>query len=179
MSTEPAPAARARRPVLVSRIALTAVGAAFFLGSFVYDWSGSDGSIGSAALPRTAGLLLVLVGLGLIAQELREGAAMDDDVVGIATQPGDEHADPARTRRKLVVVFAAMVVAALLIPITGLLLTLSLLTLFLCAVVERQPLLRSVAVAVGVGAIGHLLFVELLRVPLPLGLLDPDVWSLL
>lgn len=179
MSTEPAPAARARRPVLVSRIVLTAVGAAFFLGSFAYDWSGSDGSIGSAALPRTTGLLLLLAGLGLIAQELRAGAAMDDDAVGIAAGQVDEHVDPVRTRRKLVVVFAAMVVAALLIPITGLLLTLSLLTLFLCAVVERQPLLRSAAVAAGVGVIGYLLFVELLRVPLPLGLLDPEVWSLL
>lgn len=178
MSTEPA---RGRLPVLVSRIVLTCVGAAFFLGSLAYDWSGSDGSIGSAALPRTAGLLLVLVGIGLVVQELRAGAAMDDEVVGVAAEPDADGgtADPARTRRKLLVVFAAMVATALLIPITGLLLTLSLLALFLCAVVERQPFLRSAAVAVGVGVIGHLLFVELLRVPLPLGLLDPDVWSLL
>ncbi len=168
----------ARRDVLVSRVVLIVIGAAFFLGSFAYDWAGDDGTIGSAVLPRTAGLLLVLVGVALVVQEVRSGAARDDEVVGVVV-PDGEAPDPARTRRKLVVVLAAMLTTALLIPITGLLPTLSLLTLFLCAVVERQPLPRSVGVAAAVGVLGHLLFVVLLRVPLPLGVFDPAVWSLL
>jgi hypothetical protein len=168
---------RARREVLASRVVLIAVGAAFFLGSFAYDWSGDDGTIGPAVLPRTAGLLLVLVGIALVAQELRSGAERDDEAVGVIAAA--EQPDPADTRRKLAVVLAAMLATALLIPITGLLPTLSLLTLFLCAVVERQPLLRSVGVATGVGLLGHLLFVVLLRVPLPYGVFDPAVWSLL
>jgi hypothetical protein len=167
----------ARREVLVSRVVLVAVGVTFFLGSFAYDWSGDDGTIGTAVLPRTAGLLLVLVGIALVVQELRSGAERDDEPVGVVEAA--EQPDPVRTRRKLVVVLAAMLAAALLIPITGLLPTLSLLTLFLCAAVERQPLLRSVLVAAGVGVVGHLLFVVLLRVPLPLGVFDPAVWSLL
>ncbi|AXB41165.1 tripartite tricarboxylate transporter TctB family protein [Amycolatopsis albispora] len=171
--------AQARRPVLASRAVLTLVGLVFFLGSFAYDWTAEDGSIGAAALPRTAGLLLVLVGLALIAQELRSGAAMDDEVAGTPSDPDTEPPDPARTRRKLVTVFAAMVAAALLIPLTGLLPTLALLTLFLSAVVERQPFWRSAAVAAGVGAAGYLIFVALLRVPLPLGLFDPALWSAL
>jgi putative tricarboxylic transport membrane protein len=168
---------RARREVLASRVVLIAVGAAFFLGSFAYDWSGDDGTIGSAVLPRTAGLLLVLMGAALVVQEVRSGAERDDEVVGVIG--GAEQPDPASTRRKLAVVLAAMLGSALLIPITGLLPTLALLTLFLCAVVERQPLLRSVGVAAGVGLLGHLLFVVLLRVPLPYGVFDPAVWSLL
>jgi hypothetical protein len=168
---------RARREVLAGRVVLIAVGAAFFLGSFAYDWSGDDGTIGSAVLPRTAGLLLALVGAALVVQEMRSGAERDDEVVGVVE--GAEQPDPARTRRKLVVVLAAMLASALLIPITGLLPTLALLTLFLCAVVERQPLVRSIGVAAGVGVVGHLLFVVLLRVPLPYGVFDPAVWSLL
>jgi hypothetical protein len=46
-------------------------------------------------------------------------------------------------------------------------------------VVERQPLPRSLGVAAGVGVLGYLLFVVLLRVPLPYGMFDPAVWSLL
>lgn len=168
---------RARREVLTSRVVLIAVGAAFFLGSFAYDWAGDDGTIGAAVLPRTAGLLLVLVGAALVVQEVRSGAERDDEAVGVVG--GAEPPDPAQTRRKLAVVLAAMLATALLVPITGLLPTLSLLTLFLCATVERQPLLRSVGLAVGVGVLGHLLFVVLLRVPLPYGVFDPAVWSLL
>jgi Tripartite tricarboxylate transporter TctB family len=168
---------RARREVLASRVVLIAVGAAFFLGSFAYDWSGDDGTIGPAVLPRTAGLLLVLVGAALVVQEVRSGAERDDEAVAVIA--GAEQLDPATTRRKLVVVLAAMLATALLIPIAGLLPTLALLTLFLCAGVERQPLLRSVGVAAGVGLLGHLLFVVLLRVPLPYGVFDPAVWSLL
>ena len=172
---------RARREVLASRVVLIAMGAAFFLGSFAYDWAGDDGTVGAAVLPRTAGLLLVLVGAALVVQEVRSGAERDDEAVGVAAGvvAGAEQPDPASTRRKLAVVLAAMLASALLIPITGLLPTLSLLTLFLCAVVERQPLLRSVGVAAGVGVVGHLLFVVLLRVPLPYGVFDPAVWSLL
>lgn len=169
---------RGRRPVLAGRVVLAGVGAVFFLGSFAYDWTTADGTVGPAVLPRTAGLLLVLVGLALVGQELRSGAASDDEAVGVV-EPDGERPDPARTRRKLLVVLAAMLAAALLVPITGLLATLSLLTLFLCVVVERQPLLRSVGVAAGVGVLGHLIFVVLLRVPLPLGVFDPAVWSLL
>jgi Tripartite tricarboxylate transporter TctB family len=168
---------RARREVLAGRVVLIAVGAAFFLGSFAYDWTGDDGTIGPAVLPRTAGLLLVLVGIALVVQEVRSGAERDDEVVGVVE--GVEEPDPEHTRRKLGVVLAAMLGTALLIPITGLLPTLALLTLFLCAVVERQPLPRSLGVAAGVGVLGHLLFVVLLRVPLPYGVFDPAVWSLL
>jgi hypothetical protein len=168
---------RARREVIVSRVVLIAMGATFVLGSFAYDWAGDDGTIGPAVLPRTAGLLLVLVGAALVVQEVRSGAERDDEAVGVIA--GTEQPDSVHTRRKLVVVLAAMLASALLIPVTGLLPTLALLTLFLCAVVERQPLLRSVGVAAGVGLLGHLLFVVLLRVPLPYGVFDPAVWSLL
>ncbi|MBA4863033.1 tripartite tricarboxylate transporter TctB family protein [Streptomyces sp. PSKA54] len=169
----------ARQPVLAAHATLTAVGAAFFLGSFAYPWTNpEDGTIGAGALPRVAGLLLLLLGLSLIRQELRVGSVLEGD--GQAAEAPDHTPEEARrTRGKLAVVIVTMVVTALLIPFLGMLPALTLMTLFLTAVVERLPLPRALAVSAGVFAVAYLLFIVVLRVPLPFGLLDPATWSTL
>src|SRR5690606_11440014 len=49
-------------------------------GSFAYPWTNpEDGTVGPAALPRTAGLLLLLAGLALIRRELRGGTVLERD----------------------------------------------------------------------------------------------------
>ncbi|MBK1783293.1 tripartite tricarboxylate transporter TctB family protein [Prauserella cavernicola] len=167
-----------RRPVTLAYGVIAALGAAFCVGSFAYDWSNEDGSIGSAVLPRVTGLLLLLVGLWLVRQELRGGSVREGD--GLVVADEDHSPDEARhIRRKLVTVVATMVVTALVIPILGLLLSLTLMTLFLTAVVEKQSLLRSLLVSAMTFGVSYLIFVALLRIPLPLGLLDPAVWSVL
>ncbi|MFC7745336.1 tripartite tricarboxylate transporter TctB family protein [Nocardiopsis composta] len=82
-------------------------------------------------------------------------------------------------RRKLLTVSAALIATGLLIPFLGMLPALALLTLFLTAGVERMRPLPAAGVAAGVLAVSYLLFTVLLRVPLPLGLLDPALWSAL
>lgn len=167
-----------RRAVVIAYGALTAIGAAFFALSFNYPWSSSDGSIGAATLPRTASALLILLGLLLVRQELRGGSIREGD--GLVAEDAAHTPEEVRAlRRKLITVFAAMVVTALLVPFLGLLLALAVLTLFLTAVVEKQPLVRSLLVAAGTFVVAYLIFVVLLQVPLPFGLLDPDVWSTL
>lgn len=171
------PTETGRRPVLLAYGALTALGALFFAGSFAYPWTApEDGTVGSGALPRTAGLLLAVLGALLIRQEVRTGSVLEGD--GHVEEAADVSAEEAhRMRTKLIVVVVTMVVTALLVPFLGLLPALTLMTLFLTAVVERQPLTRSVLVAALVMGLSYLLFVVVLRIPLPFGLFDPAVWS--
>ncbi|MFF5987341.1 tripartite tricarboxylate transporter TctB family protein [Prauserella flavalba] len=178
MSTHPAPTAAPRRPVVIAYGVVTALGVAFCAGSFAYDWSNEDGTIGSAVLPRVAGFLLLLVGLWLVRQELRGGSVREGDGL-VVEDEGHSPEEARRIRRKLITVVATMVVTALVIPILGLLLSLTLMTLFLTAVVEKQSLVRSLVVSAVTFAVAYLIFVALLRIPLPLGLLDPAVWSVL
>ncbi|OAH14004.1 tripartite tricarboxylate transporter TctB family protein [Streptomyces jeddahensis] len=187
---------RARRPVLAAHGTLATVGALFFLGSFAYPWTNpEDGTIGAAALPRVAGALLLIIGLALVRQELRTGSVLegdggqaDDGLAADAPQAAEGRPDAtsssgpheqASVHRKLITVTLVMVVTALLIPFLGMLPALALMTLFLTAVAERLPWPVALAVSAG-GFVGaYLLFVVLLRVPLPFGLFDPAVWSVL
>ncbi|TDC27968.1 hypothetical protein E1265_00010 [Streptomyces sp. 8K308] len=166
-----------RAPVVVAYSVLAAVGAAFFALSFEYHWSNpEDGAVGPGALPRVAGLALLVLGLVLVGQELRTGTALEGD--GLVIDDGDHTPEERRRiRRKLLAVVATMVVTAFAIPLLGLLPALTLMTLFLAVVVERQPLPRSLLVAGATYAMAHLIFVVVLRVPLPLGVFDPAVWS--
>ncbi|MGW0789213.1 tripartite tricarboxylate transporter TctB family protein [Streptomyces sp. NPDC002911] len=179
MSSAPAAPARGRRAVLAAHTLLAAFGGLFFLGSFAYSWTNpEDGTIGAGALPRTAGLLLLLVGLGLVSQELRSGSVLEGD--GHIEESAEHTAEERRAmRRKLVVVTAAMIVTAALIPVLGMLPALALMTLFLTAVVERMRRPAALATAAGVLVVSYLLFVVVLRVPLPFGLFDPALWSVL
>lgn len=174
-----ASAVRRRRPVLTAHAVLAATGALFFLGSFAYPWTNpEDGTIGAGALPRVAGLLLALIGAALIWQETRTGSVLEGD--GHVTEEAEHTPEERRAiRRKLVVVTAVMAVTGLLIPVLGMLPTLTLMTLFLTAVVERLRPLVSLATAAGVLVVSYALFIVVLRVPLPLGLFDPAVWSAL
>ncbi|MGK5529704.1 tripartite tricarboxylate transporter TctB family protein [Streptomyces sp. URMC 129] len=166
-----------RRPVLAAYGVLSAVGTAFFLLSFPYHWSSpEDGAIGPGAVPRVAGLALALLGLVLIRQEIRVGSTLEGDGL-VAEDSGHTPEETRRIRRKLVVVVATMVITTLLIPVLGLLPALSLMALFLAAVVERQPWPRSAAMAAATLAGTYLLFEVLLRIPLPLGIFDPALWS--
>ncbi|MFZ3560551.1 tripartite tricarboxylate transporter TctB family protein [Streptomyces sp. BH055] len=174
--TTPTPE-RARRPVLLAYGALTALGTLFFAGSFAYPWTQpEDGTIGAGVMPRTAGLLLAVLGLLLVRQELRTGSVLEGDG-HVEEAAGADAEEARRVRAKLIVVVVTMVVTALLVPFLGLLPALTLMTLFLTAVVERQPLGRSVLVAVLVFAVSYLLFITILSIPLPFGLFDPAVWS--
>ncbi len=168
-----------RRPVLAAYAVLTVVGALFFLGSFAYSWTNpEDGTIGAGALPRVAGLLLLLIGLALIRQESRAGSVLEGD--GHVVEEEEHTPEETRAiRRKLILITAVMVVTALLIPILGMLPALALMTLYVTAFVERLRWPVALATAAGVLVVSYLLFTVVLRVPLPLGLFDPAVWSTL
>ncbi|WP_432519812.1 tripartite tricarboxylate transporter TctB family protein [Kineococcus sp. SYSU DK006] len=105
------------------------------------------------------------------AEEVAAEAVAAEDLAAV-----EEVEEVPHARRKLLLVCATVLLTALLVPYLGLLLALGLMTLFLAAVVERQPLVRSLLVAGGTLAVSYLVFVTLLSIPLPMGLLDPALW---
>jgi hypothetical protein len=92
------------------------------------------------------------------------GADLDGDV--------DIFGRTAQTRsRQLVVVFVALVVALLLVPLLGFLVSFFVLSLFISGVVERRPWVPSAAISFGAVALVYAVFVLFLSVPLPTGLI--------
>lgn len=170
-------APRARPSVLAAHAALSALGALFFLGSFAYPWTtAEDGTVGPGALPRVAGLALAVIGAVLLYRERRTGTVLQGD--GHVEDDSERSAEEHRAiRRKLVVVSAALVCTGALIPFLGMLPALAVLTLFLTIGVERLRWPVALTASVGVLVVCYLLFVVLLRVPLPLGVFDPTLWS--
>jgi len=89
---------------------------------------------------------------------------LDDDV--------DIFGRTAKTRsRQLVVVFVALVVALLLVPVLGFLVSFFVLSLFISGVVERRPWVPSAVISFCAVALVYVVFVLFLSVPLPTGLI--------
>ncbi len=90
--------------------------------------------------------------------------------------PGPEDVDifgrtPKERGRQLVTVFVALVVACLLVPLLGFLVSFFVLSLFISAVVERRAWLPSLIVSFVAVAAVYGVFIGFLGVPLPTGLL--------
>lgn len=90
--------------------------------------------------------------------------------------PGPDDVDifgrtPKERTRQLWTVIAALVVAALLVPLLGLLGSLFVLSVFVSAVVERRAWLPSLIVSLVAVAAVYGVFVGFLGVPLPTGLI--------
>jgi tripartite tricarboxylate transporter TctB family protein len=112
------------------------------------------------------------------------GASSEDDLPG-GTLPSGEQAGAgnddggldifgrtaAMRGRQLVIVFIALTVAVLLVPLLGFLVSFFLLSLFISAVVERRSWISSAIVSFAAVAVIYLVFVVFLRVPLPAGLI--------
>jgi hypothetical protein len=93
------------------------------------------------------------------------GAGTDDDGLDIFGRTA------AMRGRQLVIVFIALTVAVLLVPLLGFLVSFFLLSLFISAVVERRSWIFSAIVSFAAVAVIYLVFVVFLRVPLPAGLI--------
>jgi putative tricarboxylic transport membrane protein len=123
-----------------------------------------DQRVGPGLLPAVAGGLVALFAAGELAGTLRRYRSGDRAVRRPTT-------DGAPRTRRLLVVFGALFVAVLLVPVLGFLVAFFGFSLLVSAVVERRPWLPSALVAlVSVAAI-YAIFVLFLRVPLPGGLL--------
>lgn len=175
------PAQRVRVPEIVAYGLVAALGVAFVATSFGYGLRTDDGWVGPGFLPLVVGGLLFLLSGVELARRLR-GSGHEDDSAAAEARPVDEQetGEPAtdifgRTEaqriRQLWTVAAALLVAILLTPLLGLPVAFGLLVFFISVWVESRPIVTALVITGVSVAVVHTVFVVLLGVPLPGGLL--------
>lgn len=128
-------------------------------------------------------------GLGGVAEELSAEAAAAQDAARQETanhgdlSPADasdaENADGldtfGRTARQrnvtVVLIFAILFAAVLLTQVIGMLLSLTLMMFSIVVFVEKKPIVPSLLISAGVLVVAYLIFVQMLGVPVPQGML--------
>ncbi|MGH3326899.1 MAG: tripartite tricarboxylate transporter TctB family protein [Streptomycetales bacterium] len=157
---------RRLNPDLVIAAVLTALGAAVAAGAVGYRIVGEDGGVGPGFMPFVAGLLLAAFATWAGAEIVRGSRrAAGRAAAGPLGEP------PGNQQRRVVLVFVLTLTAILLTEVVGFLPAFGLLVLVLLLVVEREPAWLAVALTVGAVAFSWLVFVQILGVPLPEGVL--------
>jgi putative tricarboxylic transport membrane protein len=148
---------------------LVALGAAFAVGSLsAYEVITEEGRIGPGFMPFFSGTLLVVFGamVGVGALRRARGASRPEGDVRDVPEGGVE----ASAGRTVGFVFGLTLVAILLIPVLGFLISFGLLVFALIRFVEGESLLRAIVVAVGAVIAAWLVFMFFLQIPLPTGI---------
>ena len=166
---------------------LAVVGVAAAIGGWAYGVLQENGQIGAGFLPFILGIALAALATVDVVQTLtrREPVNIAEELTGVEAEADAAAIDTVaeapdvdslgRTQRQrnrmLVMVIGMLFVALLLVPVLGLVLSLGLLVVAISTIVERRHILPALLVgAVAVGVI-HLVFAELLGVPMPTGLI--------
>ncbi|GEK79551.1 tripartite tricarboxylate transporter TctB family protein [Agrococcus baldri] len=167
--------------------ALALLGIAAAIGGWGYGVTQDNGQVGAGFLPVALGVIMALLAgadavMALLQREERravdELGTLGSEVDAAAIDHVEESPDidalgrsQRQRNRMLAIVGGMLLVALLLVPLLGLLLSLGLLMLAVAIAVERRPVVSSVIITViAVGAF-HIIFGLLLRVPLPTGLI--------
>lgn len=155
---------RQKIPDLIGAGLLIALGAAFAIGATSYEVFGEGGRIAPGFMPFVTGVLMAVFG-AMVGVEalLRAPREQEDGEDGEDAETG--------TRRTVVLVFGALFVAVLLIPVLGFLLSFGLLVFGLIWYVEREGLLLGLGLGTGAAVLAWLVFGLLLQIPLPGGVL--------
>ncbi|WP_026535112.1 tripartite tricarboxylate transporter TctB family protein [Arthrobacter sp. H14] len=176
---------------VVGTAILGAVGAFALIMGFGYGFLEEDGQVGPGFLPVITGAFILAASLTEIARMyLAHGERSTSSFMGLAEtveeeakaavgrtgEPDEEEVDTfGRTSSErnwaIVKVFALLFVALLLIPVIGLLLSLTAMVLAIVLWVERKPLLPGVLTTIGALAVAYSIFVLALGVPVPQGIL--------
>lgn len=146
-------------------ITVTLVGAYALDIAFDLELTGEDGVPGPGLFPALLSAFMVLLGLLLVVSATRRLVSDETD---------DDEPEPGFTRsglRRAGVVIVSLVVGVILLPILGFLLTGILLVAFLVFGVEGRHSLGAAAASILIPVAAHVLFVTLLGVRLPDGVL--------
>lgn len=191
---------RGRSAPKTSDVVGTSIIAAVGFGAVVmglgYGVVGPDGNIGPGFMPVITGAFIVLAsladlgrlffapegqstaGLGGLADELSAEAAAAQSAARaeLGADAGDEERDTfGRTahqrNRTVLLIFGALLAAILMIPVVGMLLSLGLMMFAIVVGLEKKPLVPATLTTVAVVAGAYLIFVRMLGVPLPQGML--------
>ncbi|GAA2355398.1 hypothetical protein GCM10010404_04590 [Nonomuraea africana] len=148
---------------------LTLLAAAMATGALGYGITKEGGQIGPGFLPFVAGVLLAVLAGTALAETLRH--TEPEEAAPARTESDEQGRTEPQRVRILWTVFAMLLGALLLVPVTGFLVAFGLLVFAVSAFVERRRPVPALTVsAVAVLAI-YAIFVLFLGVPLPGGLL--------
>lgn len=166
---------------------LAVVGVDAAVGGWAYGVLQENGQIGAGFLPFVLGVVLAVLAAIDVVQTLRrhEPADIAEELTGVEAEADAAAIDTVaeapdidslgRTQRQrnrmLVIVIGMLFVALLLVPVLGLLLSLGALILAISTIVERRRILPSLLVSVVAVGVVHLVFAQLLGVPMPTGLI--------
>jgi putative tricarboxylic transport membrane protein len=155
----------------VANIGLASLGVAAVVIGAGYGMFNERGQVGPGFMPVLAGSLMALFGLLDLGLSWRAVSMAPEDA-GQVSQCTDVRGRTSRQRQQqLWVVFGLVLLALLLVPVLGFLISFGLL-LFVCScAVERQGVLPSLLVSVVSVAVIYGIFVIFLGVPLPTGAL--------
>ncbi|MGM1028455.1 MAG: tripartite tricarboxylate transporter TctB family protein [Actinomycetota bacterium] len=167
--------------------ALVLLGVAAAIGGWGYGVAQENGQIGAGFLPLVLGIVVALLAAVDTATILlrREPSHTAEQLTGVEDEANAAAIDTVeeasdidalgrtgkQRNRMLAIVAGMLIVALLLVPVLGLLLSLGALMIAIAIVVERRPIVSSIIVSVIAVGVIHLVFSVLLRVPMPTGLL--------
>lgn len=179
---------RPKRSDVVGTAILGAVGLAAAIVGLGYGFFDEAGRVGPGFLPVATGGFIVVASLLEIARMYLAPAPPEGSLMGSveeiehqAQEVMEEHA-PAeqldtfgRTEKQrtlaIVLIFAILAVSLLLVDLIGLILAMTVATLAILLIVERQRVVTSLLVTAASVAFIYIVFVLILLVPLPRGLL--------
>jgi putative tricarboxylic transport membrane protein len=169
------------------------VGGVVLATSFGYTILFDDGRVAPGFLPMCAGgLLMLLSGVQFVARLRGTASPHHDPLAEVVSSDEAAEKEPAGTAsdeavevetdvlgrsvrdrvRNLRVVIGATVLTVVVAPVLGFLVAFGALVLVISTVVERRPLPRAVGITVVAVAVVYAVFVEFLRVPLPMGVFE-------
>ena len=172
---------------LIAFAAITAIGGFLVVTAGQYSVIDGEGMIGGGFLPFIAGVTLsVLGGLQLIATAGRV-RALAGDRARLERNEAERREEAAlpdafgRTGKQrlhqLGLVTVALIASIALAPLVGLLGALTLLSIYISAFIERRSWWASIAISLASVGLVYLIFVVLLGVPLPGGLLFDSLFG--
>ena len=173
------------RVAIASSVILALLGIGAVIGGLSYGVIEEDGLIGPGFLPTMAGALVAIFAIGDVIGRLRAKPVMSEAelILGAEADAVLEEEVAAesdidifgRTQkqrsRMLVAVLLILIVTLLLVPLLGFIISFALMLLSIAVFVEKRKWLPALAVTAAALAVIYLIFVVLLRVPLPQGLI--------
>jgi hypothetical protein len=161
---------------LVCTACLLAAGLFITVYGLRYPLITSEGVVGPGVMPLITGITLAAVTALVFARTIIAAFAATEKEAAAAEVSLGDFADESGSTGKPVTVAGILVMLALSIvlsPVFGLIPMLAL-TMFVCVFVfERQSFLIALLMAIGGGIAAWLIFVELFKVPVPVG----SAWS--
>lgn len=176
----------------IGNLVILVLGLAAAVGGFQYGFIGQDKRIAAGFLPVLAGSLMALLAGVELAKSRRTGRSSTLEALVAQAAGIAEHEDPAapaassgipdddfdiygrdqKTRKRMLwTVLAVLLATVLVIPLTGFVLAFAMMLVVIAVFVEKRRILPSIAVSTTALGLTYLVFVGLLRVPLPQGIL--------